>query len=73
MWNYPSVVATPIDFTVTVLGNVVPVITNVVYYVGQSRFTFTVDKFKVLPENYNTGKRTLEAYLLNSTDIQLPS
>jgi len=69
MKNYPSIASAPISFTVTILGSVVPNIAEKVYIAGSSPLLITYDTFKVLPDGYNVGPSTEEAYIFTGTEL----
>ena len=67
MKNYPSIESAPISFTVTILGSVAPIIAEKVYLASSTPLLITYDPFKVLPDGYNVGPSTEEAYIFTET------
>ena len=65
--DYPSIESAPISFTLTILGSVVPNIAEKVYIAGSSPLLISHDQFKVLPDGYNVGPSTEEAYIFTGT------
>ena len=63
MKNYPSIESVPIGFTVTILGSVVPYLEDEVYNVSSAPLLITYEPFRVLPNGYDAGPSTEEAYI----------
>jgi hypothetical protein len=63
----PSIASSPISFTATILGSVVPVIADQVYITSSEPLLITYDSFKVLPNGYNAGASTVEAYIFTGS------
>lgn len=59
MKNYPAIKSTPLSFTATILGSVVPVISDQVYIAGSAPLLITYSAFKVLPTGYDAGPNTV--------------
>jgi hypothetical protein len=67
MKNYPTIASSPISFTATILGSVIPVITDQFYLTGAAPLRITYQAFKVLPTGYDAGPNTVQAYLFTGT------
>jgi hypothetical protein len=63
MKNYPTIASTPISFTATILGSVVPVIADQVYITSSAPLSISFDPFKVLPIGYDAGPNSIDAYV----------
>lgn len=57
--NYPAIVSTPLSFTATILGSVVPVISDQLYIAGSAPLLITYSAFQVLPTGYDAGPNTV--------------
>ena len=69
MKNYPTVTSDILNFTVTILGSVAPVVPDQVCTLSTHNVDIKYEPFKVIPENYNVGPYTIDAFIFTGADL----
>lgn len=54
-----------LDFKVTILGSVAPIIPAFTYKIGSEMLVVTYQSFQVLPSDYDVGPSSVKAYILD--------
>ncbi len=68
MKNNPTIVSSPISFTVTILGSQAPNISDYLYTLDSTKLTMQYDSFLVFPLDYDVGITSIKAYIYTGTE-----
>jgi hypothetical protein len=69
MKDYPLIKTLKISFSVTILGSVAPFVFDQVYTLGSAPLSIQYSSFKVLPNFFDVGPSSVEAYISDGLAI----